>query len=534
MKLLFTRCGSNRAPTAAILFLLLLLAGCSNIRQDYPAPPSQAFDRPQDTTLGRAYAREQARHPEYSGFEVINNGVFALMTRATLADLAERSIDVQYYIYNADECGALLLERLIAAAQRGVRVRVLLDDFAVALDDLTLAKIDAYPNLEVRVFNPFHDRSRLFRAWEMLVDSDRLKMRMHNKVFIADNQVAILGGRNIGNHYFEGQATSNFRDMDVLASGPIVREVSKTFDSYWNNPIAVPVAAFDVQPAVRKASKRFEVVLHQSAAAKSGPWAEYARNKAVVVQHLLTGGNKLIWAQSKLMAEPPIPRPPSAVVGSPTPQISRNVDGAKKTANSEIVMEMAYFVPGKRGVEMLSDLTRGGVRVRILTNSLASTDVAAVHVGYSRYREQLLAAGVELYEYRIDATRPAPAQHNLRNNKSDSALHAKAVVLDRRVVWIGSGNVDARSRRINTESGLMIESEALAAQVLAGMERDFLPQQSWRLTLETDPETNMQQIIWNGLQDGQTVRREREPDAGFLRTMGLFFYSIIPGIEEIL
>ena len=217
---------------AAALFLAASVAGCATFRDDYTAPPSQAFDRPEQTTIGQAFAGTQAQRPGLSGFRLINNGVSALMTRAALADLAERSIDVQYYIFDPDETGAFLLERLIAAAQRGVRVRLLLDDYLLAMDDATLAKIDAHPNIEVRIFNPYRDRARWSRTLQMFFHLDRLGHRMHNKIFAVDGQIGVLGGRNISNHYMEGEADSNFRDIDLLTTGPILRDVEKSFDAF--------------------------------------------------------------------------------------------------------------------------------------------------------------------------------------------------------------------------------------------------------------------------------------------------------------
>lgn len=197
-------------------------------------------------------------------------------------------------------------------------------------------------------------------------------------------------------------------------------------------------------------------------------------------------------------------------------------------------METAYFVPGERGVEVLSELKARGVRVRILTNSLSSTDVPAVHSGYSRYREALLAAGVELHEYRVDSPRPIPSTRLLRTGRSDSALHAKVLVHDRRMVWIGTANFDPRSRRINTETGLLIDSEALAARMLTSVERDFAPAQSWRLELETDAQSGARHIVWVGERDGKPLRLAREPEAGLLRQLRVLFYSLLPGLEELL
>lgn len=514
----------------AALLLAAALAGCATVRDDFSAAPSHAFDKVEQTALGRAFAGAQARQPGLSGFRLINNGVSALMTRAALADLAERSIDIQYYIYDPDETGAFLLERIIGAADRGVRVRMLLDDYLLALDDATLARIDAHPNIEIRVFNPFRARARWSRPLQMLLHSGRLGHRMHNKVFAVDGQIGVLGGRNISNHYMEGEAAANFRDIDLLATGPVLREVERSFDEFWNSAMAVPVAAFGAAAAASDAALHFDKLLEDAAEGR-GPYAEYARRRPDLVRRLLAGEG-LIWARGQAVAEPPLRQREGEAKSSA--EIARALAIARQNTQREIVYEVAYFVPGERGVQVLSELVSRGVRVRMLTNSLASTDVVAVHAGYARYREALLAAGVELHEYRADARRPEPAGHRLRQGSSGSALHAKVVIHDRRLVWVGSANFDPRSRHLNTEAGLLIDSEALAGQLLASIERDYSPGESWRLVLETDPQTSARRIVWTGLADGKPVRLETEPGAGFLRHLGVLFFSLIPGIEELL
>lgn len=522
---------------AAAVFLLAAIAGCVTLREDYQAIPSSAFDRPEETTLGRAYQAIQARQPGRSGFRLISSGVNALMTRAALADLAERALDLQYYIYEPDASGAFLLERLIAAAERGVRVRILLDDYMLGFDDLALAKIaDAHPRIEIRVFNPFPHRARWSRPLQLVLQLDRLGRRMHNKAFVADGQIAIVGGRNISNTYFEGEGQSNFRDLDIVASGPIVRDVSMHFDEYWNSPLAVPVAAFGLTLGERVGRHELEE-LRKFAKETHGPHAEYGRRKPTFVKRLLDEGADLIWAKSEAVAERPERENPDPVKFAKTPSaILRTLASVRKEAKKEVVIGMAYYIPGKRGVEVMSELAARGVRVRILTNSLASTDVLPVHVAYSTYRRALLDAGIELHEYRSDAQRPAPQDHVMRSGSgsTDSAYHAKVIVYDRRMVWIGSANSDPRSRRINTEGGLLIESEVLAERIVASLEQDFSPKHSWRLTLEAEPGSGAKRIVWSGEQGGNPVRLYEEPGVDLLRGMGALFYSILPGIEDLL
>ena len=518
-------------PIALLCLFVALASGCANLREDIAREPSQAFSDPRQTTLGRSYENAQANHPDLSAFRLLNNGVTALLTRGALADLAERSIDLQYYIYDADETGAFLLERLIAAADRGVRVRMILDDYLLGLDDQTLETLDAHPNIEVRIFNPFRDRMRWSRSLQMIFQADSLGHRMHNKVFAVDGQIAILGGRNISNPYFEGEAVTDFRDMDLLAAGPVVGEVGHNFDAYWNSPIVVPVAAFGANSRVGEAYERF-LALRAQALAETGAFAEYRRRKPEIVRQLLSEADSMVWAPGRALAEPPVRKETGASKSSSV--IAKALAIARQNTQSEITYEVAYFVPGKRGVEVMQDLQSRGVKVHILTNSLASTDVIPVHAGYAPYRDALVAAGVDLHEYRTDATRPEPQGHRMRMGSSASALHAKVVVHDRKLIWVGSANFDPRSRHLNTETGLLIESPVLAERVLAGMERDFQPQYSWKLELESAPGTLTPQLIWTGERGGKPVVFHDDPDAGLWRTMGVWFYSLLPGLEDLL
>jgi len=521
--------------SAVLMVLCVALAGCVTLQENYPAPPSYAFDRPEETTLGRAAAVLQTQHPGLSGYRLIQGGVAALMTRAAIADLAERAIDAQYYVYQPDAAGAFLLERLIAAAERGVRVRLLLDDYALGFEDVALVKlVDAHPQIEIRVFNPFPYRARWTRPLQIALNLDRLGMRMHNKVFVADGQKAVVGGRNIGDHYFEVQEASNFRDVDVLASGPIVKEIGRQFDDYWNSPLAVPVGAFGVTLSERWGQQERDE-LRRFASEPQGPHAQYERRKKEFTDRLLTGSADLVWADAVAIAEQPVRGVPDpAKSARELSQITRTLSDMRRTARKEVVMVMAYYVPGRRAVENISEMVGRGVRVRILTNSLASTDVVAVHAGYASYRPSLLAAGVELHEFRVDAERPAPQDHVMRRGSTESALHAKVIVYDRRFIWIGSANTDPRSRRLNTEAGLLIESDDLSERLLKGLERDFSPRQSWRLALEADADPDAGRIVWTGEVDGKEVRLTEEPGAGLLRGLEYWFYSILPGIENLL
>jgi putative cardiolipin synthase len=515
---------------ALALVLVAFAPACAPIRDDVVPTASQAIARPTDTLLGRGFAGFERRQDGKSGFRLINNGVSALMTRAALADLAEKTIDFQTFIFDADEVGAFVLDRLIAAARRGVRVRILLDDYQLGLDDWTLARLNATPNIEVRLYNPFPDRLRWSRPFQLVFNLDRLGRRMHNKLFATDNQLALIGGRNISNHYFEAVGEQNFRDIELVVAGPVVEEASQSFDAFWKSAIVVPAAALNRDGQHHEAREHLADLLKKNDDAE-GPMAEY-RRQGEAFRARVQDPASYMWAKGRVVAEPPIRQPPGAA--KPSAEIARAHAIARQAAGREIVYEVAYFVPGTRGVEVLGDLVKRGVAVTVLTNSLASTDVVAVHSSYAFYRQPLLEAGVKLFEYRVDAKRPEPAGHRLRLGRSESGLHAKIVVYDRKIVWVGSANFDPRSRRLNTEIGLMIESEELAGRILEGIALDFSPSHSWRLDLRDEPDSGLKRLVWIGHEDGRILERDHEPDAGLWRRLNALFYAVLPGIEELL
>jgi len=531
MRFFRQRLGNSREWALALAVVALALVGsCAPIRDEVAPPASQAIARPTDSTLARGFAAIESRQDGKSGFRLINNGVSALMTRAALADLAEKTIDFQTFIFDADEVGAFVLDRLIAAAGRGVRVRILLDDYQLGLDDWILARLNALPNIEVRLFNPFPDRMRWSRPFQMVFHLDRLGRRMHNKLFAVDNQLALIGGRNISNHYFEAVGDLNFRDIELVATGPVVDQASRSFDAFWASAIVVPVAALDRDGHHPEAIEHLADLLTKNGEAE-GPMAEY-RRQGEAFRARVQDPASYMWANGRVVAEPPIRQPPGAL--KPSSEIARAHAIARQAASREVVYEVAYFVPGERGVEVLADLVKRGVAVTVLTNSLASTDVVAVHSSYAFYRQPLLEAGVKLFEYRIDAKRPEPAGHRLRLGSSGSGLHAKIVVYDRKTVWVGSANFDPRSRRLNTEIGLMIESPELAERILSGIALDFSPSHSWRLDVRNESESGLKRLVWIGHDNGQTVERAVEPDAGLWRRLNALFYAVLPGIEELL
>jgi putative cardiolipin synthase len=370
----------------------------------------------------------------------------------------------------------------VRAADRGVRVRVLLDDINTESDVPIAAALDVHPNIEVRIFNPFANRGA--RLFDFALDLDRVNHRMHNKLLVADNAVAIVGGRNIGNHYFGVATDANFRDLDIAAAGPVVRDASTVFDHFWNSDWAVPVSALLERP--------------------------YTDADLTSIR------DKFIWAPGKIVWDDPNDIKAGVEHGRLDKAFYRKLD----TLQKELLIESAYFVAGDRGVAKARELHDRGIRMRVLTNSLASNDVVAAHAGYAKYREALLANGVELYELRPDA---GAIKKKVLSGESKAALHTKAIVFDREAVFIGSFNLDPRSANLNTEAGLYVESPELAAQVIAYMDEGVRPENSYRVMLDEDGH-----LVWETEINGMAVIFHQDPETGFWDRFMSGFIGLLP------
>jgi putative cardiolipin synthase len=458
--------------------------------------PSTAFTDHESTRIGGELAERAAQHPGDSGFAIIRYGRQALTARVALADLAERTLDVQYYIWEADATGRILAERLVRAAERGVRVRVLVDDMNMSGRDARIAALDAHPNIEIRLFNPFGNRKH--RALDFLTDMSRVNHRMHNKIMVMDNAVALVGGRNVGAHYFEAHTESNFRDLDIAAVGPIVREVSDVFDRFWNGEWSVPISAVADRPFTEDDHRTAIAEIRQQIEQDDYPFpvdvdVEQLRGELSDVF------DRLIWAKGKVIWDDPS----SIYDGVKSGRMNEALYDRLGRLESELLIESAYFVARDRGVEMARDLEKRGVHIRVLTNSLAANDVLAAHGGYAKFREDLIKAGVELYELRPD---PGPIRKTPLVGKSKAALHTKAIVFDRRDVFIGSFNLDPRSGSINTEAGLYVESPELAQQVIDYMDAGVSPENAYRVIVDDDGD-----LRWIVEIDGQRVDYDKDP-----------------------
>jgi putative cardiolipin synthase len=515
------RSSKNFLPVV-IIATLLSAGGCASLPANVKRTESHALQGTETTRLGQIAQPMLKAHPGESGFRPLRSGVDALLARMMLAQAAERSLDVQYYIWHDDLTGHFFADALLLAADRGVRVRVLLDDVGARANDETLLALDAHPNIEIRLFNPVATRS--FRNLGMLTDFSRVNRRMHNKSFIADNQRAILGGRNIGDEYFEAQSEVAFGDLDVLTVGKAVSDVSKAFDLYWNAPASYPISALLGRSgetakldALRKQLAEFVASQHDN------PYVDRARSQLPGM--LATGSEGFYWGKAELLYDDPskISRAPEDTEGHLTPQFA----DIKSLIKEELLIVSPYFIPGDAGVDWLGGLVKKGVRVTVLTNSLAATDVGAVHAGYQRYRKPLLEAGVKLYELKPEAIEHERDKRGGGITGSRASLHAKTFIFDRSAVFIGSLNLDPRSVQLNTEIGLVCESPPMAENLDDTIESN-LDQIAWRLELIADA-SGKKRIAW--VETGANGARKtllEEPGVSTWRKFSVWFLGLLP------
>ena len=473
-----------------------------------------------DTRLGRACLPLVQAHPGCSGIVALPEGRDAFAARALLADAAEHTLDVRYYIWRNDMSGILLFAALRRAAERGVRVRLLLDDNNTSGLDAVLATLDAHPNIEVRLFNPF--KARRWRLLGYLTDFKRLNRRMHNKSFTADDQATIIGGRNIGDEYFDAGQAPRFEDLDVLAVGPVVDDVSRDFERYWASASAIPVAR--VLPRATAAS--LVAVAADAARVEHAPAAAAyvdAIAKSPFVRDLLARHLTFEWTPTLMLSDDP------AKGMGRAPESSLLWHRLKETMGAsvrELRLVSPYFVPGSGGFAALAALAKQGVKIAVLTNAIEATDVTVVHAGYAKWRKSLLGAGIALFELKRGYSRSAAKRVGWTGSSgagsSGSSLHAKTFSVDRSRVFIGSFNFDPRSARLNTEMGFVIDSPALALAIAARFAEDVRTR-AYQVGLGDTGE-----LYWIDRQDGVEVVRQEEPGTSVWRRFAVAVLSLLP------
>ena len=503
-------------PRTALIWLAKVLTGrASETRSGYPRTRSTAFDDPASTRLGQFFGPAADRHPGLSGFNLLSQGREAFVARLALADLAERSLDMQYYVWEGDTTGRIIVEHVMKAANRGVRVRLLVDDPFYKASDSVKASLDAHPNVEIRLFNPLANRR--WSILDFIFDFGRVNRRMHNKLVVVDSAAAIVGGRNIGDIYYGVNTIANYRDLDVFAVGPVVRDLSAVFDLYWNSPSTVSIAAIVGRAHDAADLDAVMVRLRGEIAVADYPYPIDQDLSQLAAQGAEFRDN-LVWAHGQIVADDP----ESIAPGKESDSVIQFIRGRIAKLKKELLVESPYFVLPVGAQATVKALHERNVRVRVLTNSLASNDMLPAHSGYAKTRRRLLENGMELYELRPD-TDAFRRGWSLVSGRSRAALHAKAMVFDGEAVFIGSFNLDPRSAVINTEAGLYIESPELAKMLTAYMAAGVAPTNSYRVFLDPKDE-----IVWETERDGQRVRYRGEPETGFRRRFAADLLKLLP------
>jgi putative cardiolipin synthase len=497
---------------------LVILAGCASIDYDYPRDESYFEPDTAETYLGQEIIPVVAsKPPDQSGFYPMEDGVDALAARLLLAQRAEKTIDVQYYLIKNDIVGRAFILSLLRAADRGVRVRLLLDDMFTKGYDIGMAALHSHPNFEVRIFNPFR-RGAAGRTLGAVTEFGRINRRMHNKSFTIDNQITIIGGRNIADEYFGVREDAKFGDLDVVCVGSVVQEVSNMFDTYWNHPTALPAPAFvkeleDPEAALNELRDRLEGALDDIRE------SEYAGAvRARISKYVESDSSLYEWAPYQLVVDSPdkgIKKKAEEADSITTPLLE-----SLRRAEHELLIISPYFVPLKGGIEGLSEIQNRGVKVTVLTNSLAANNQFTVHGGYAPSRKPLLEAGVKIYEVRPDAD--VSGTEFVNASGARATLHTKAFIVDDKEVFIGSFNFDPRSANINTELGVIIHDPELAL-LFGALIEDALRKQTYEVFLN-----ERGKVRWRGYVNGEEVIYDKEPETTWGQRFKAGFARILP------
>jgi len=498
--------------------LMIVLAGCSSNPPgaDYPKMVSSALAHPEQTRLGDQFASASKAHDDYSGFRIITSGTDALLVRVQMIDAAERTLDLQYFIFRGDETGRLVTEALLRAADRGVRVRLLIDDGDTVRGDEQVMALGAHSKVEIRVFNPFAYRGHLtlWRAIEFLFNSSRLDYRMHNKLLVVDNSIAIIGGRNIGNQYFQIDPASQFADDDVFVAGPVAGRLSATFDEFWNSRLAIPAAGISRMPRPTTASRTNgqSHAVDQLLPLKKGE-TDYASKIASGEPYagMISGHLPLVWAAASVISDSPEKK--GVETGALRGRLmSRPLIDAANSVQAELLIITPYFIPTNEELKVLQDLRVRNARVQLITNSLKSTSDIVAQAAYSNYREGLLKSGIDIYEIRALLGNTRGSGQTARISRyGNFGLHAKLFVFDRKKIFVGSMNYDHRSKRLNTEIGLIIDSAELAQQTVIRFDAMSQPANSYALALRSSGGGRGPQIVWHTEENGTGVDYFQEP-----------------------
>lgn len=527
-----------------VIILLLALIACSSkpvkpLAKSWVIPAS-LIEKSRQSPLEISVIRQTNNHIDKSGFYFIDTGVDAFSAMAGLISAAKRSIDLQSFIYHDDRTGRLLAYKLLQAADRGVRVRILLDDFFSSSKTSLLATLNAHRNIELRFFNPVSTVGWV-RPIALVAKFSKVTRRMHNKAFIVDDRVAIVGGRNVGDVYYAMHGDYQFTDLDVLSVGPAVNNISGSFDTFWNSRWVVGVAAysqFSNQSAKSVFVKKKLLQLRKNATQLRNSQFMNAVRKSGIATKLLQGHLPMLWSKSKLFYDPP-----EKVTGRRKHRknyLMRQIMPYLAQAKSEILIVTPYFVPRYSGLRWLKRLRKKGIKITVLTNSFASNDIPFAYIGYERYRRKLLNMGVKLYEFKPSAESTRRKGYSWLKHLPKAGLHAKLIIIDGKKLIIGSPNINARSRNLDTEIAMLINNSDISRQMGALFKKLIRPANSYRVVLrkrddywrEADDldldEEQEQQLVWITHKRGKRVQYRQEPKTWFLGHLGVFFIGLFP------
>lgn len=500
--------------------IFLFFSGCATLPENIKQQPKPEMITPTNLPYLSTLI---ASHPQQSGVSLIRNGIEAFLARVVMIKQAKHSLDLQYYIWKDDITGKILLSLLIEAADRGVKVRLLLDDLGSKGLDQYIQALNSHENIEIRLFNPFIYRKHILINF--LSDFRRLNYRMHNKLFIMDKQVAVVGGRNIGDAYFDASPTLEFNDFDVFIIGDVMNKASQSFNAFWQNEMV-----YESSSIISNSSDLALITKELDTFSKQQKDTEYANalRKSLLLEELLSQNLKWFWGDVNLVFD-------QIEKSAPTPKKIKSIVPALTKAmhetREELLIISPYFVPGNKLVEQLSSLVRNGIRVTILTNSLASTDVTAVHAGYKNYRKKLLQNGISLYEFMPEVNAVRAKKRIFKDMPSiRSSLHAKSYIFDRNKVFIGSFNLDPRSANINSENGIIFENAELAEKVSTTI-YEALDDYAYSLQLKNVDNTLglpvEKRITWFNKYRLQQETLD-EPGSHFFMSLWIEFLSLLP------
>jgi putative cardiolipin synthase len=507
------------------LFCLLLLTACTTLPEQFEATPSRTWQTPETTSIGAFFDAPASAQEGHSGLLLLPQDRQAFVARFALAAQAERTLDLQYYLWKSDNTGLALVHQVLKAADRGVQVRILMDDIYHTGRDRAYRTLDQHPNVQVRLFNPIGNRG-LGRWGNFLGRKSELNHRMHNKIFLVDNAAAILGGRNIGDDYFGIDPKIIFHDLDVLAVGPVAQEAGAAFDLYWNSDRAYPMTVVDPAelPPDALDQWRDDLDAHIGDFIDRLPYAVPLEGEALV-NELEVLEERLTWAEAEVIVDPL-----DRFNGGGEPSVFERLgDQLKGEVRDEVVIQTAYLIPTQEGVDLIAEHIDKGIRYRVMTNSLLSNNHISVHGHYQKYRKPLLEAGVELYELRADTELiEYYRETDQKLADSNAGLHTKAFVLDGRFSIVGSYNMDPRSRIWNSEIGLLVDSEPFAQKVLEVMDRQFEPASAYRVDLD-----ERGKLRWTlDLPEG-TQTWNKDPEAPWYKRWAARFIGWLPIEKEL-